>query len=103
MSRVGKKAVAVPKGVNVAINNRHVTVEKGANKLSITHRSEVNVAWDEGKREILCTIPDNKLRDKAYKAYWGTTRSLIQNMIEGVTKGYQKKLEVVGVGWNANL
>lgn len=103
MSRVGKKAVAVPAGVNVAINNRVVTIEKGANKLQVTHRPEVKVEWNADKREILCTIPQERLRDQAYKAHWGTTRSHIQNMIVGVTKGYQKKLEVVGVGWNANL
>lgn len=103
MSRVGKKPVAVPAGVNVTINNRDVTIEKGANKLNIVHRPEVAVEWDAGKREIVCTIPEKKLRDKSHRAYWGTTRSLIQNMIDGVTKGYQKKLEVVGVGWNASV
>lgn len=103
MSRVGKKPVTVPAGVNVTIHNRDVTIENGASKLSITHRPEVAVVWDAGKREIVCTIPEQKLRDKSHRAYWGTTRSLIQNMINGVTKGYQKKLEVVGVGWNANL
>lgn len=103
MSRVGKKPVAVPAGVNVTINNRDVTIEKGDKKLSFTHRPEVAVEWDSTKREVVCTIPENRMRDQAYKAYWGTTRSLIQNMVKGVTKGYEKKLEVVGVGWNANL
>lgn len=103
MSRVGKKPVPVPAGVNVTINNRDITIEKGDKKLHVTHRPEVSVAWDAGKREIACTIPEAKMRNQAYRAYWGTTRSLIQNMIQGVTKGYEKKLEVVGVGWNANL
>jgi len=103
MSRVGKKPVPVPTGVNVTINNRDVTIEKGANKLHLTHRPEVAVQWDAGKRQVVCTIPENKMKDKSHRAYWGTTRSLIQNMIEGVTKGYQRKLEVVGVGWNASV
>ncbi len=103
MSRVGKKPVPVPAGVNVTVANRTVTIEKGANKLQVTHRPEVSVQWQPDKREIVCTIPESKMRDQAYKAYWGTTRSLIQNMIRGVTKGYEKKLEVIGVGWNANV
>jgi len=103
MSRVGKKPVAVPAGVNVTIADRHVTIERGGSKLQVTHRSEVEVQWQPDKREILCTIPETRKRDQACKAYWGTTRSLIQNMVKGVTKGYEKKLEVVGVGWNANV
>ncbi len=103
MSRVGKKPVAVPAGVNVAISDRHVAIEKGANKLQFTHRPEIEVRWNAEKREIVCTLPESRAEDQACNAYWGTTRSLIQNMVSGVTKGYEKKLEVVGVGWNASL
>jgi len=105
MSRIGKKPVAVPAGTNVSVNTntREVTVEKGKNKLAMTHRREVSVSWDEGAREIVCTIPENKAGDRATRAYWGLTRSLIQNMVAGVNVGYKKQLEVHGVGWNAQL
>ncbi|MFW5653601.1 MAG: 50S ribosomal protein L6 [Planctomycetota bacterium] len=103
MSRIGKKPVAVPAGINVSINNREVTIEKGKNRLAMTHRPEVDVTWDEGAREVVCTIPENKLNDRATKAFWGLTRSLIHNMVVGVNEGYKKQLEVHGVGWNAQV
>jgi len=103
MSRIGKKPVPVPPGVNVSINNRAVTVEKGENRLSMTHRPEVAVEWDEAGRQVVCTIPEDRAHDRSYRAFWGLTRSLIENMVEGVTKGYEKRLEVVGVGWSPKI
>lgn len=103
MSRIGKKPVAVPAGVNVSIQDRVVTIEKGGNRLTMTHRPEVSVVFNGDDKAVCCTIPEEKLRDKPSRAYWGLTRSLIQNMIDGVTKGYEKKLEVVGVGWGAKI
>ena len=103
MSRIGKKPVAIPTGVNVTISDRVVTVEKGGNRLSMTHRPEVSVEITDDKKSVCCTIAENKMKDKPCRAYWGLTRALIQNMIEGVTKGYEKKLEVVGVGWGAKI
>jgi large subunit ribosomal protein L6 len=82
------------------VANRVVKVEGPKGTLTMTHRPEVGVAVaDNG--EIVCTVEEDRLDETGVKAYWGTTRALIDNMIEGVTKGYQKKMEVVGVGWTA--
>lgn len=103
MSRIGKKPVDVPAGMTVSIRDRCVTLEKGAKKLSMTHRPEVSVTWDEAGRKINCSVPEDRRGDKPTKAYWGLTRALIGNMIEGLDKGYEKKLDVVGVGWGAQV
>lgn len=103
MSRLGKKPVSVPKGVKVAVNGRTVTVEGGKGTLTFEHRPEVSVALDESGANIVVDAPENMHGDRATKAYWGTTRALLANMVKGVSDGFQKQLEVVGVGWTANL
>ncbi len=103
MSRIGKKPVEIPSGVKVSIKDRIVTVETSSKKLSMTHRPEVAVAWDETEKKINVSIDEKNLENKAVRAYWGMTRALIQNMVHGVTKGYEKRLQVVGVGWSAAL
>jgi len=103
MSRIGNKPVNVPAGVNVTVNDRTVTIEKGGARLQMTHRPEVDVQWNDGERQIVCSIPQDKMKHRPSKAFWGLTRSLIDNMVVGVTKGYEKKLEVVGSGWSPQL
>jgi large subunit ribosomal protein L6 len=105
MSRIGKKPVAVPSGVKVAINpqTRVVNIEGPKGKLAMTHRPEVSVKWEEGEKRIVCSVPQDQLEVGNVRAYWGMTRALLESMIEGVTKGYTQKLEVIGVGWNAKL
>ena len=105
MSRIGRKPISVPTGVRVTIDpqTRTVSVEGPKGKLSMTHRPEVAVTWEEGENRIVCVIPPAKVRVGQMRAYWGLTRALIANMIVGVTDGYQKKLEIVGVGWGAKL
>lgn len=105
MSRIGKKPIIVPAGVRVTIDrqSRTVKVEGPKGRLSMTHRPEVSVTWHEGENRILCTIPPERTVVRQERSYWGLTRALIANMIDGVTKGYTKKLEVVGVGWGAKL
>jgi len=103
MSRIGKKPVAIPSGVKVGLQGRDLTVEGGGKKLVMTCRPEVKVAVDESAKQVNVSIDESNMENAEAKAYWGTTRALIQNMIEGVTKGYEKKLEVVGVGWTATL
>jgi large subunit ribosomal protein L6 len=104
MSRIGKKPVSVPSGVRVTIDpqSRTVSVEGPKGKLSMTHRPEVAVTWEEGENRVICTIPTEQ-RTGQLRAYWGLTRALINNMIIGVTEGYTKKLEIIGVGWGAKL
>jgi large subunit ribosomal protein L6 len=69
----------------------------------MTHRPEVAVTWDEGENRIVCSIGPEQVKVGQNRAYWGLTRALIANMITGVTAGYTKRLEVVGVGWGAKL
>lgn len=97
MSRIGKKPVALA-GTTVSVNGNQVTVEAGGNRLSITHRPEVTVKV-EGDEVVV----ERKGDSRTAKAMHGLTRSLIANMIQGVTKGFEKELEINGVGWTAQL
>lgn len=101
MSRIGKQPVAVPAGVKVTIQGRKLTIGGPVGTLTMECHPEVKVAWNESEKSVVATI-DEKNKDNAeIKACWGTTRALIRNMVIGVTKGYEKALEVVGVGWTA--
>lgn len=105
MSRIGKKPIAVPTGVSVSIdpNKRTIGIEGTKGRLSITHRPEVVVEWREDEKSIECRLADGVEEDGSGKAYWGLTRSLVNNMVEGVTSGYSRKLEIVGVGYGAKV
>lgn len=96
MSRIGKKPVAIPSGVKVDVANRVITVEGKLGKLSYEHRPEVTITVDEEAKEVVCGREGN---DRADRAYHGLTRALVANMIVGVTEGYEKKLEIHGVGY----
>lgn len=98
MSRIGKQPVTLPSGVKVSVQARTVTVEAGSARLSMTHRPEVAVRV-EGQRVLVERDGDSR----AARAYHGMTRALIHNMVVGVTNGFKKELEVVGVGWNAQV
>lgn len=103
MSRIGKKPIPVPSKAKVSITDGVVTVESGGKSLELAVRPEVTVVWDESEKNLVVEIAEGHENNRFARAMWGTTRSLLQNMIEGVTKGYQKKLEVVGVGWSAAM
>jgi large subunit ribosomal protein L6 len=98
MSRIGNKPVEIPSGVKVGISDRDITVEGPLGKLQYSHRPEVAVDCDEEKK---CVRVARQKDDRQSRAYHGLTRALIQNMVEGVTKGYEKRLEIVGVGYLA--
>jgi large subunit ribosomal protein L6 len=100
MSRVGKKPIPVLDGVKVSIDGQTVQVEGPKGKLSFTHRDEVKVEMVEGGKELLVTRDSD---DRFPKALHGLTRALINNMIFGVKNGYEKKLEVVGVGYVVSI
>jgi large subunit ribosomal protein L6 len=104
MSRIGKKLISVPTAVKVRHDApaRTVHVEGPKGKLAFSYRPEVTVSVDAAKG-ISCTIPETAMEDGVSRALWGTTRARIQTMIDGVTTGYSKALEVVGVGWNAKI
>lgn len=103
MSRIGKKPVPVPKGVKVAVADGSVKVEGPKGTLSMSVRPEVTVEHKADANEVCCTIPESSMDDRASRAYWGMTRALIQNMMVGVTQGYEKTMEIVGVGWGAQV
>lgn len=101
MSRIGKKPITLPAGVKAQIAADKVTIAGPKHTLSMPVRPEVKVTYDEAAKRIDVAIDPSSADNSAVKAYWGTTRALIQNMIEGVTKGYEKTMEVIGVGWTA--
>lgn len=103
MSRIGKKPVPVPKGVKINLAAGSVSIEGPKGSLSMGVRPEVAVEHDADANEVRCTIPESSLDDRASRAYWGMTRALIQNMVVGVTEGYEKTMEIVGVGWGAQV
>ena len=98
MSRIGNKPVAIIDGVKIAVNGRTVNVEGPKGKLSWEHRPEVSVTV-EGK-EVVVKRANN---EREARAFHGLTRALINNMIFGVKNGYEKRLEIVGVGYQATL
>lgn len=103
MSRLGKKPISVPSGVDVAVDGRKVSVSGKQGSLSFEHRPEVSVEFDGDAKAINVSIDEKNMKSKTVLAYWGTTRALLANMVEGVTKHYEKKLDVVGVGYTAQL
>jgi large subunit ribosomal protein L6 len=98
MSRIGKKPVAVPAGVKVLIADRLVTIEGKLGKLQWEHRPEVTVAYDEASKSLVVTRRDD---ERLSRALHGLTRALLVNMIVGVTEGYERRLEIQGVGYLA--
>ena len=100
MSRIGRKPVAVPANVKVSIADSTIEVEGHKGKLSFSHRPEIGVLYDEAKREVQVTRSDD---ERLSRSLHGLTRSLISNLVQGVAGGYTRKLEIVGVGYQAQL
>ena len=100
MSRIGNKPIPVPDGVKVNIQGCNVSVEGPKGKLQWEHRPEIAVKLDEEQKEAVVTRDSDERQSRAFH---GLTRSLINNMIIGVKDGYEKRLEIVGVGYIASL
>ncbi len=96
MSRVGKKPIFIPENVKVEILENKIRIEGPKGKLEREIFPELEVKVEGGK---ILVLP--KKETKKTKALWGLLRQLIFNMVEGVTKGFEKKLEIVGLGWGA--
>src|SRR5690625_163746 len=96
MSRIGCKAIEIPEGVEVKLNDHTVNVKGPKGELSRSLHTDM-VVKIEGNQIIVERPTDAK----EHRSLHGTTRSLIQNMIEGVSKGFQKELEIIGVGYRA--
>lgn len=96
MSRVGKMPVAVPSGVDVAIKDDQISVKGSGGTLQLAQNALVKVVNEGGK---LTFVPADESREA--NAMSGTMRQLVNNMVNGVTKGFEKKLSLVGVGYKA--
>lgn len=100
MSRVGRQPVSIPAGVTVSAKDRLVTIKGPKGELKYKHRPEVSVTVEGTQVKI---ANQRSFADKAARSYHGMTRALIQNMVEGVAKGYERKLEITGVGYTIKL
>ncbi len=98
MSRIGKKPILIPEGVEVKIEGKKVIVKGPKGQLSKEIPPEIKTELREGK---IFVFP--QIETKKSKALWGTMRQLISNLIDGVTKGFEKKLEIEGLGYRAAL
>jgi large subunit ribosomal protein L6 len=98
MSRIGKKPIVVPKNVTVTIEGQRVKVKGPKGELERELHREMALAMENG--EIVVSRPSDEAE---HKSLHGLTRTLIANMVEGVTKGFQKQLEIVGVGYKAEV
>jgi large subunit ribosomal protein L6 len=96
MSRIGKQPVIIPSGVSIEAKEGSVRVKGPKGELTLALRPEIQVAV-EGQQANVSMVSEAR----EVRAYFGMTRALIQNMVEGVTKGYEKSVEIHGVGWNA--
>ena len=100
MSRIGKQPVAIPSGVTVEAKGRSVSVKGPKGTLSLELRPEVDLKV-EGTEACVELTGTGGAREA--RAFHGLTRALINNMVAGVTKGFEKRLEIHGVGWNAQV
>jgi large subunit ribosomal protein L6 len=100
MSRIGKKPIEIPQGINVEISEKEIKVSGPKGELKQAMHPEIKI---EKKDNIVFVLPFRKEFSKKGRGLWGLYRVLLANMIEGVSKGFEKKLEIEGVGFKANL
>jgi large subunit ribosomal protein L6 len=98
MSRIGKKPVAIPTGVTAKLEGQSIAVKGAKGELKFTAPDEVSVKIDGG---AILVEPHGE--DKRARAMWGTARARIQNLVAGVTRGFEKRLEIDGVGYKAAI
>jgi large subunit ribosomal protein L6 len=96
MSRIGKKPVAVPQGVTANVEGQTVKVKGAKGAMSLVVPDEVAVKMDKGGIQL-----DPKTETKKARSMWGTSRTLVANLVAGVTKGFEENLEITGVGYRA--
>ncbi|MCA9278492.1 MAG: 50S ribosomal protein L6 [Phycisphaeraceae bacterium] len=103
MSRIGKKPIGIPAKVTVAVADGSVKIDGPNGSLSAPVRSNISVEVDDGAKTVTVSLDEASMGDRFSRAMWGTTRATIQNMITGVTAGFQKIVEVNGVGYGAEV
>src|ERR1041385_3546172 len=96
MSRIGKKAVAIPSGVSASVDGQTVKMKGPKGALEFVLPAEVVAKMDTGSIKV-----DPRNETKRARSMWGTSRTLVSNLVTGVTKGFEKKLEITGVGYRA--
>ncbi|WP_102029422.1 50S ribosomal protein L6 [Salirhabdus sp. Marseille-P4669] len=96
MSRIGLKPVEIPEGVEVKLDGTNVTVKGPKGELTRSFHSDMTIKIEDNVLTV-----ERPSDNKTHRALHGTTRSIISNMIEGVSKGYEKALEIIGVGYRA--
>ena len=99
MSRIGRKPVAVPANVKISIVDQTIQIEGPKGKLSFSHRPEIGLKYDDSQFHACRSSSSSPLS----RSLHGLTRSLVSNMVQGVSSGYTRKLEIVGVGYQAQL
>jgi large subunit ribosomal protein L6 len=98
MSRIGKKPIAVPSGVTAAVEGQNVKVKGPKGALQAAVHDDVVVKLEGGQIKL-----DPRAETKRARAQWGTSRTLVANLISGVTKGFERRLEISGVGYRASV
>ncbi|MEA2878076.1 MAG: large subunit ribosomal protein [Hyphomicrobiales bacterium] len=98
MSRIGKKPVPIPSGVTANVEGQTVKVKGPKGALQVVLPDDVEVKMDAGSVKV-----DPRNETKRARAMWGTSRTLVSNLVTGVTKGFERKLEITGVGYRAAL
>ena len=96
MSRIGKKPVAVPSGVTAKVEGQKVSVKGAKGELTFVVPDDVDVKFENNEIKV-----DPRNESKRARALWGTSRAQVNNLVVGVTKGFEKKLEITGVGYKA--
>jgi large subunit ribosomal protein L6 len=96
MSRIGKRPVPIPAGVTANVEGQTVKVKGPKGALQAVLHDDVEIKMDKGTIKI-----DPRFETKRARSQWGTARTLVSNLMSGVTKGYEEKLEIVGVGFRA--
>ena len=98
MSRIGKRAVAIPSGVTANVEGQTVKIKGPKGALSLVLHGDVEAKMEQGAIKV-----DPRSETKRARAMWGTYRAMINNLVTGVTKGYERKLEISGVGYRAAM
>jgi large subunit ribosomal protein L6 len=96
MSRIGKKAVAIPSGVTANVEGQTVKIKGPKGAMQVVLHDDVHVQMDKGAIKL-----DPRGESKRARSLWGTSRTLVNNLIAGVTKGFEERLEINGVGFRA--
>jgi len=98
MSRIGKKPISIPNGLEVKIDGSAIKFKKSNNEKELDLKGHVDVKIEDGKIEF-----SPKGEDRQSRAYWGTYRALANNIVLGLTEGFSKQLEINGVGYRAAM